>query len=118
MKIPPIDWDDLLTFGVSGYAEMSCVNGRFSLSPSPSKHISRLLSLMASSPPPDSATDRMRYLRHIRDALILATDWTQAPDAPLTVEQRAAWTGYRQALRDLPEVYSGSGPIPWPREPA
>lgn len=58
------------------------------------------------------------FLCHIRDALILCTDWTQAADAPLTVEQRAAWTAYRQALRDLPDAYVAPGPIPWPKEPA
>ena len=59
----------------------------------------------------------MGYLRHVRDALMLCTDWTQAADSPLDAGQRAAWASYRQALRELPENYRGAGPIPWPREP-
>ena len=60
----------------------------------------------------------MAYLRHVRDLLMSVTDWTQANDSPLTGAQRAAWATYRQSLRDLPETYSGDGPIPWPVAPA
>lgn len=35
-----------------------------------------------------------------RDALLTACDWTMVPDAPT---DKAAWTVYRQALRDLPD---------------
>lgn len=63
------------------------------------------------------SADDAGALRLMRDELLLITDWTQANDSPLTVEQRAAWATYRQALRDLPGVYSGDGPIPWPIAP-
>lgn len=117
MRCPPIEWDDMVALGVDPSASVRGGDGVVDVTPRPSKHVVRLLSLMASSPPPDSSTDRMGYLRHIRDAMILCTDWTQAADAPLTQEQRTAWTAYRQALRDLPETYAGTGPIPWPQEP-
>ena len=55
--------------------------------------------------------------RAIRDKLLTLSDWTQAGDSPLSEEQRAAWAVYRQALRDLPSVYAGEGPIPWPVAP-
>jgi hypothetical protein len=41
-------------------------------------------------------------VRHQRDQLLAQSDWTQMADSPLTVEQKAAWAAYRQALRDLP----------------
>lgn len=54
-------------------------------------------------------------VRAERDGRLAASDWTQLPDAPV---DRAAWATYRQALRDLPETWSGSGPVPWPVAPA
>jgi hypothetical protein len=54
-------------------------------------------------------------LREQRNERLSASDWTQVADAPV---DRTAWAAYRQALRDLPSVYSGTGPIPWPQEPA
>jgi hypothetical protein len=35
-----------------------------------------------------------------RDGLLLASDWTQLPD--VDIDNRQAWTDYRQQLRDLP----------------
>ena len=60
----------------------------------------------------------MARLRRERNERLSACDWTQAADSPLTAEQRAAWATYRQSLRDLPSVYGGEGPIPWPVAPA
>jgi len=42
-----------------------------------------------------SETDALKY----RNNRLLASDWTQLPDAPC---DREAWLTYRQALRDLP----------------
>jgi len=59
----------------------------------------------------DGATDKWvfdrdkwmnEFVRIFRNARLVACDWTQLPDAPLTAEQKTAWTAYRQALRDLP----------------
>ncbi len=60
----------------------------------------------------------MPHVRRERDERLSACDWTQMADSPLSESQRAAWATYRQSLRDLPSVYSGEGPIPWPQEPA
>ncbi len=116
MKNPPIDWEDLIAFGVSPSATIHSDGGAtFIVEPSPPLLARKILGAAAYSPPPDG--DRMAYLRHVRDLLIGLTDWTQAADSPLTVEQRGAWATYRQALRDLPQSYAGAGPIPWPENP-
>lgn len=39
--------------------------------------------------------------RRRRDQLLAASDWTQLPDSPLSVDDRTEWAIYRQALRDL-----------------
>jgi hypothetical protein len=56
-------------------------------------------------------------VRAERDALLAGCDWTQAADAPATVN-KPAWATYRQALRDLP-AQGGfpSGTINWPTPP-
>lgn len=48
--------------------------------------------------------ERMRLRR---DALLVASDWTQVADAPV---DRAAWAAYRQALRDFPATWE-PGPV-------
>lgn len=117
-KCPPIDWEDMVSLGVSPNATISSNGDSITIDPKPSRLVVRLLSLLSSSPPPEAADDRVGYLRAIRDAAMLCTDWTQMPDSPLTADQRAAWTAYRKALRDLPDNYVAPGPIPWPKEPA
>ena len=44
----------------------------------------------------------LERMRKHRDRLLAESDWTQLPDNGLSVEQRAAWATYRQALRDAP----------------
>jgi hypothetical protein len=56
----------------------------------------------------------MGDVRKERNERLTASDWTQVADAPV---DQAAWAAYRQALRDLPSVYTGAGPIPWPVAP-
>lgn len=53
-------------------------------------------------------------LRIERDRRLTATDWTQAPDAPV---DRAAWAVYRQALRDLPANTPDPRAPRWPLSP-
>ena len=36
-----------------------------------------------------------------RNNKLIASDWTQMPDSPLSAEKKAEWATYRQALRDL-----------------
>ena len=72
---------------------------------------------------PDTVAERFELLRGARDAKLAATDYLVAPDYPLTDEERAAVTAWRQALRDLPAQagapWDGGGALtPWPAEPA
>ncbi len=64
--------------------------------------------------PPEKTWDDIRTQRN---ALILACDWTQANDAVLTFTERAAWQDYRQALRDIPQVYATPEAVIWPEKP-
>ena len=52
--------------------------------------------------------------RDLRDELLAASDWTQAPDAP--VDQQA-WADYRQALRDIPQQEGFPEDVVWPEKP-
>ncbi len=59
----------------------------------------------------------MTMVRSQRDGLLRSTDWTQVGDAALgdhTAEEYAEW---RQALRDLPSVYSRVSEVVWPLSP-
>jgi hypothetical protein len=58
--------------------------------------------------------------RITRSRLLLASDWTQMPDAPITETQRAEWAAYRQALRDVPQHNQSATSIDdiiWPTKP-
>lgn len=46
----------------------------------------------------DREADWAAINRGKRDQLLIKSDWTQLPDAPV---DKAAWAAYRQALRDL-----------------
>lgn len=52
--------------------------------------------------------------RNKRNALLLASDWTQVADAPV---DQAAWAKYRQDLRDIPEQGSFPYQVTWPEKP-
>lgn len=58
-------------------------------------------------------------IRETRIALLAASDWTQFPDAQLTLEEKEAWVAYRQALRDVPAIYAGKlyDEVVWPEQP-
>lgn len=40
-----------------------------------------------------------KQIRKQRDALLVASDWTQIPDVPLATKEK--WAVYRQQLRDI-----------------
>ena len=44
-----------------------------------------------------------RYNKETRNALLAASDWTQANDSPLSTEVKTSWATYRTALRNLPD---------------
>jgi len=52
-----------------------------------------------------------------RKQLFLECDWTQLPDAQLTVAKVDAWKVYRQALRDITDQPGYPGTIIWPTIP-
>jgi len=52
-----------------------------------------------------------------RNTRLAATDWTQAPDAPVTENERSRWRSYRQQLRDVPGHTGYPDVIVWPTEP-
>ena len=116
MRFPPLDYDDLVSLGMAADSVLSQDDSGLPVCvPPPPKLMAKLLAAAQASPPPFSS--RMAYLRHVRDLLMSLTDYTQAADSPLTEQQREAWATYRQSLRDLPQAYSGEGPIPWPVAP-
>jgi|TARA_R100001460_G_scaffold84318_1_gene125571 hypothetical protein len=43
----------------------------------------------------------LRIFRARRNRKLADSDWTQAPDSPLSETKKAEWATYRQALRDL-----------------
>jgi hypothetical protein len=54
-------------------------------------------------------------VRKQRNALLMQSDWTLLPDAPVDV---AAWTSYRQALRDVPAQAGFPFDVVWPTAPS
>lgn len=67
---------------------------------------------------PTEYTITFDMIRLKRNQLLAASDWTQIPDAPLTEEQKEAWRTYRQALRDIPQMYASVDDIVWPVPPS
>ena len=59
-----------------------------------------------------------RILRGERNALLAATDWTQAVDAPLTDAKKAEWAAYRSALRSMPDNTTDPANPTWPSKPS
>jgi hypothetical protein len=55
-------------------------------------------------------------VRAQRNHRLIACDWTQLPDAPLTDAKAANWGSYRQALRDITNQ-SDPFNIEWPVPP-
>jgi len=62
----------------------------------------------------DDADILKARMRHQRDRLLAASDWTQTADAPV---DKAAWAAYRQALRDFPATWTPSETAEFPEEP-
>lgn len=49
-----------------------------------------------------------------RNALLADCDWTQVADVVLSLEEKAAWQEYRQALRDIPQTFANPEDVIWP----
>lgn len=71
------------------------------------------------SPQPPSTDQLATSARAQRDTLLTASDWTQLPDAQasLSPEKKAAWSAYRQALRDITDQATFPQEITWPDKP-
>lgn len=54
-------------------------------------------------PTPPSEDELKAQVRAVRDSYLLATDYTQLPDAPFTSEEKQQYAQYRQYLRDYTE---------------
>lgn len=102
IDIQPYNQELLLRFDVTGQingwqeTDLLCVNietGKVEFKPAP--------------PTPAPTDDELaKEARLKRNDLLMASDWTQMPDAPV---DHAAWAVYRQKLRDF------SGQAGWPR---
>ena len=55
-----------------------------------------------------------RAVRAERDRLLLASDWTQLADSPLSDSGKAAWAAYRRELREVPEQAGFPDAVAWP----
>lgn len=62
-----------------------------------------------------NADQQTAIMRSIRDRLLVESDWTQLPDAPVN---RQAWAIYRQALRDFPKTWTPGPTADFPEAPA
>ena len=54
-------------------------------------------------------------MRALRNQLLAQSDWTQLSDAQC---DKAAWSTYRQALRDFPATWTESETANFPETPA
>jgi hypothetical protein len=57
-------------------------------------------------------------VRAERDRRLAAWDWTALADAPLNDLEKQIASGYRQALRDVPQSAVSPADVVWPVEPA
>ena len=57
---------------------------------------------------------RENEVRLLRDSLLASCDWTQVADAPV---DQAAWSIYRQALRDITAQAGFPDNVTWPTKP-
>ena len=62
----------------------------------------------------------LAILRADRNNKLLASDWTQFSDSPLTAAKKAEWATYREALRDVPannQSATSTEGVSWPTKP-
>jgi hypothetical protein len=56
-------------------------------------------------------------IRPERNRLLAASDWTQLNDTDISEDKLAAWTTYRQTLRDLTDSIDENGEVEFPEKP-
>jgi hypothetical protein len=64
-----------------------------------------------------SIEDITQAVRRARDQLLLASDFTQLPDAPPSIN-KIAWQTYRQLLREIPDQSGFPTNVVWPEMPS
>jgi hypothetical protein len=72
------------------------------------------------SVPAISAEDLWSAVRLIRDIKLSESDWTQFTDSPLSDSNKAAWSTYRAALRNIPSTNADIASVEdvtWPTKP-
>ena len=72
------------------------------------------------SVPAISAEDLWSAVRLIRDIKLSESDWTQFNDSPLSDSNKAAWSTYRAALRNIPSTNADIASVEdvtWPTKP-
>ncbi len=69
---------------------------------------------------PDTIPDEwlLERLRKHRNRYLVACDWTQVPDSPLTTQKKTEWATYRQALRDFPASWTPAETVTFPDPPS
>lgn len=55
--------------------------------------------------------------RSKRNQLLKQSDWTMIEGVPLSEEKKQQWIEYRQALRNIPQVFETADSIIWPTPP-
>lgn len=65
----------------------------------------------------EESRQKAENVREKRNGLLANSDWTQLSDAPLTTEQKTAWTLYRQVLRDIPQQDGFPNAVSFPAAP-
>ena len=56
-------------------------------------------------------------IRPERNRLLAASDWTQLNDTDMSEDKLAAWTTYRQNLRDITDSIDENGEVEFPVQP-
>lgn len=65
-------------------------------------------------PKPVEIAKTWEDIRKERNKLLDRSDYTQMPDWP---GDKAAWSNYRQALRDIPQSFNNPSEVVWPSKP-
>ena len=60
----------------------------------------------------------LERLRKHRNRYLVACDWTQVPDSPLSETKRNEWATYRQQLRDITTGWTPAEQVTLPDPPS
>lgn len=68
---------------------------------------------------PRTPTDDEKWaaIKRVRNELLALCDWTQVSDVALTIDEKAAWADYRQAIRNIPQDYDTPESVIFPEAP-